>query len=99
MCHCWPPFRYAPIAIPFAFFAGLRGHSRWGEGEMSLNGSVSVSLSVGEGVEGGSPKTAVGSARCIVPFIRLRNMGAVSYTHLRAHETDSYLVCRLLLEK
>ena len=25
--------------------------------------------------------------------------GSVSYTHLRAHETDSYLVCRLLLEK
>src|SRR5680860_422449 len=23
----------------------------------------------------------------------------VSYTHLRAHETDSYLVCRLLLEQ
>src|SRR5680860_1723559 len=22
-------------------------------------------------------------------------LGAVSYTHLRAHETDSYLVCRL----
>src|SRR5665647_3128025 len=29
-----------------------------------------------------------------------RHLGvAVSYTHLRAHETDSYLVCRLLLEK
>ena len=28
-----------------------------------------------------------------------KNAGAVSYTHLRAHETDSYLVCRLLLEK
>ena len=28
-----------------------------------------------------------------------RAQGAVSYTHLRAHETDSYLVCRLLLEK
>src|SRR5680860_488704 len=28
-----------------------------------------------------------------------RGAGAVSYTHLRAHETDSYLVCRLLLEK
>src|SRR5664279_1578826 len=26
------------------------------------------------------------------------NLNAVSYTHLRAHETDSYLVCRLLLE-
>src|SRR5680860_1250169 len=29
----------------------------------------------------------------------VRGVGiAVSYTHLRAHETDSYLVCRLLLE-
>ena len=28
-----------------------------------------------------------------------RTRKAVSYTHLRAHETDSYLVCRLLLEK
>src|SRR5680860_1832851 len=27
------------------------------------------------------------------------DLGSVSYTHLRAHETDSYLVCRLLLEK
>ena len=27
------------------------------------------------------------------------DFGPVSYTHLRAHETDSYLVCRLLLEK
>ena len=27
------------------------------------------------------------------------SVGSVSYTHLRAHETDSYLVCRLLLEK
>ena len=26
-------------------------------------------------------------------------VASVSYTHLRAHETDSYLVCRLLLEK
>ena len=29
----------------------------------------------------------------------LLSMVSVSYTHLRAHETDSYLVCRLLLEK
>ena len=27
------------------------------------------------------------------------NSHAVSYTHLRAHETRSNLVCRLLLEK
>ena len=31
-------------------------------------------------------------------FLRV-GLGSVSYTHLRAHETDSYLVCRLLLEK
>src|SRR5665647_1867033 len=30
---------------------------------------------------------------------RLSADSPVSYTHLRAHETDSYLVCRLLLEK
>ena len=30
---------------------------------------------------------------------KLSSYDAVSYTHLRAHETDSYLVCRLLLEK
>ena len=29
----------------------------------------------------------------------LEGLETVSYTHLRAHETDSYLVCRLLLEK
>src|SRR5665647_3830611 len=34
--------------------------------------------------------TNLGDGRAIV---------TVSYTHLRAHETDSYLVCRLLLEK
>src|SRR5680860_1744329 len=30
---------------------------------------------------------------------RAPGINSVSYTHLRAHETDSYLVCRLLLEK
>src|SRR5678816_481414 len=29
----------------------------------------------------------------------LHGVGAVSYTHLRAHETPEHLVCRLLLEK
>ena len=29
---------------------------------------------------------------------RVRRLGAVSYTHLRAHETVLDLVCRLLLE-
>src|SRR5680860_1741050 len=33
------------------------------------------------------------------PDFPRRRAQPVSYTHLRAHETDSYLVCRLLLEK
>src|SRR5665647_3956724 len=43
-----------------------------------------------------------GIAEPDVPALAVRDLtGAmpVSYTHLRAHETDSYLVCRLLLEK
>ena len=34
-----------------------------------------------------------------VNFVPKHKLISVSYTHLRAHETDSYLVCRLLLEK
>ena len=30
---------------------------------------------------------------------KMKEMGPVSYTHLRAHETPEHLVCRLLLEK
>src|SRR5664279_4928854 len=44
-----------------------------------------------------------GSSACPIPNAsacgRCRSVRPVSYTHLRAHETDSYLVCRLLLEK
>ena len=35
-------------------------------------------------------------AKIVIPELKTIS---VSYTHLRAHETDSYLVCRLLLEK
>src|SRR5665647_1449808 len=42
----------------------------------------------------------IGSALGLGDQLVLRRVvGPVSYTHLRAHETDSYLVCRLLLEK
>src|SRR5665647_2152743 len=41
-----------------------------------------------------------GNVRNPFDFSRVWILGPipVSYTHLRAHETDSYLVCRLLLE-
>src|SRR5665647_3881243 len=47
---------------------------------------------------------ACNNAQALERCIALRNLfrinfTSVSYTHLRAHETDSYLVCRLLLEK
>src|SRR5680860_1880345 len=35
------------------------------------------------------------SCRCLLETYSSRRL-TVSYTHLRAHETDSYLVCRLL---
>ena len=37
--------------------------------------------------------------RCGIATSMIYHLIPVSYTHLRAHETDSYLVCRLLLEK
>ena len=35
----------------------------------------------------------------VIEVLVLHRYGAVSYTHLRAHETVLDLVCRLLLEK
>src|SRR5680860_1637998 len=49
---------------------------------------------VGSGVD---PPAGEGESRAGAG--RRRLIPPVSYTHLRAHETDSYLVCRLLLEK
>src|SRR5664279_5445400 len=42
---------------------------------------------------------SLGAAALAVAALRMIVFSPVSYTHLRAHETDSYLVCRLLLEK
>ena len=42
---------------------------------------------------------AVSVIREHFPDLEIHASTPVSYTHLRAHETDSYLVCRLLLEK
>src|SRR5680860_1668746 len=43
---------------------------------------------------GGQPCLVLGNGPSLA-----QDIAPVSYTHLRAHETDSYLVCRLLLEK
>src|SRR5680860_1491349 len=47
--------------------------------------------------EYGTPDAKVSFGHyCALDFLREGNSLSVSYTHLRAHETDSYLVCRLL---
>src|SRR5660397_278661 len=54
------------------------------------------------------PEQRGGTANCTVvvstgdiasPIVARPHVAAVSYTHLRAHETKANLVCRLLLEK
>ena len=47
-------------------------------------------------IEAGRPEELVG-AHC--KHHNSHSIGTVSYTHLRAHETELHLVCRLLLEK
>src|SRR5680860_1052763 len=49
---------------------------------------------VAETSEPGLDPSATGDDKLVIA-----GESSVSYTHLRAHETDSYLVCRLLLEK
>src|SRR5664279_627170 len=51
------------------------------------------------GVFRNGPPEAVSQMRSTSSMRPPRRHWSVSYTHLRAHETDSYLVCRLLLEK
>src|SRR5665647_3237250 len=46
------------------------------------------------------PASKIADAGCVTTSLEtIGSSVSVSYTHLRAHETDSYLVCRLLLEK
>src|SRR5665647_3691334 len=58
--------------------------------------ALRVALSTGAGTHAVLAITVEGHKRAHNAIIKEM---AVSYTHLRAHETDSYLVCRLLLEK
>ncbi|WP_460413874.1 hypothetical protein [Staphylococcus aureus] len=50
----------------------------------------------------GTNENKISNATTIITAITIKlklNMVSVSYTHLRAHETLSDRVCRLLLEK
>src|SRR5665647_2009176 len=64
---------------------------------------LSLLLLIGMGIVHDIPPFSWTYSEVISPSALPRKISkkppAVSYTHLRAHETDSYLVCRLLLEK
>src|SRR5665213_4452488 len=72
---------------------GLRGQTAVAIGDRSVAATSTISSSWEQ-----ATKTRVSSAETRTP-IGSAQTKAVSYTHLRAHETGRNLVCRLLLEK
>ena len=72
----------------------------WQKGWAERNGgniTVNITEFVDDEIRQMKPISEVKSIGVTLPY--LKGCYSVSYTHLRAHETDSYLVCRLLLEK
>src|SRR5680860_893330 len=77
--------------------AGSRPSSWWGAGPGQTGQDESA---------GATPVGSAGASACRTPVAQAVIQATippvsstprpVSYTHLRAHETDSYLVCRLL---
>src|SRR5665811_1291684 len=85
---------YAAAAVE----AGLKVAVGETYGAAQRGGSVVSHLRISEDCKYG-PLIPRGRAEAIVGLEPLEALRAVSYTHLRAHETVLDLVCRLLLEK
>ena len=66
-----------------------------------LQGSIAPQDAAGIAIVGTRDPSAYGKrmAEAFASALAARGITAVSYTHLRAHETVLDLVCRLLLEK
>src|SRR5680860_1767146 len=91
----YPPFFESPGESP-----GRSCHSLWATARLST--SLALQTAPPQEESGGETVRRGAAAPHLGPRRDLRHTLAptpVSYTHLRAHETDSYLVCRLLLEK
>ena len=82
-------FVYLPGTINLRPFKGLKPSVFLDDFNINVMGCVKILQKV-------LTKIQAAENPSIVMF---STVAAVSYTHLRAHETDSYLVCRLLLEK
>src|SRR5450756_1527273 len=74
-----------------SYVPGLVGLERIVEGNSKLQATQSVAAVVAPAVGGALLRVIIAPA--------LLTVTAVTYTHLRAHETRHDLVCRLLLEK
>ena len=76
----------------------LRHFARTGTpDEFDLNGTISATANNGGYLDVKMMPERKNRVKLLL-FLDVGGSMAVSYTHLRAHETDSYLVCRLLLE-
>src|SRR5664279_5640884 len=88
------------IGIPAVFQPGVATYEFWLKTGIVLLGSRFL---LGDVLRLGGLSLTLVVLELAVAFSLMtllgRWFGSVSYTHLRAHETDSYLVCRLLLEK
>ena len=84
-----------PTSIFYSFAKGLGGET-YGDWAYYLFSPTNLLLLP-------FPNTMLPTAILLITVLKYGLAGwsfsSVSYTHLRAHETDSYLVCRLLLEK
>ena len=82
---------------PIKFSGGLITNMSPLQQGMEMPGSARILRNFEPSIEGGY-KRILGYDKYDLDVIPPYGI-PVSYTHLRAHETDSYLVCRLLLEK
>ena len=68
------------------------------QAEMAVSASSSIPEKIQDVFLGSEPQKKLYQALSKIPLEQIEDrQRPVSYTHLRAHETDSYLVCRLLL--
>src|SRR5678810_139978 len=85
-----------PVGLPKVLKLGKHGGDRRSERFKTENQSDRITLKRGTDptyLEARLEKEATNSEKAA------KHLAAVSYTHLRAHETGRNLVCRLLLEK
>src|SRR5665647_2742445 len=89
----------AAVGMGFAIIATILFHQKDGKpiGNVGLIlAAIGVGTVIGWVIAKRVKMTAM--PQLVSFFNGMGGAAAVSYTHLRAHETDSYLVCRLLLE-